>query len=501
MADTVPNAESLSDVRRTLIASIFVALAAVLPYLNTLNADFTFDDYGLVIDNPVLPSSATPRAILLRPSCTGGLYRPVTMLTYAVNRYTGGDRFAFHLTNVLLHALASAVVLFLALELLQSPFGALVAGVVFAVHPIHTEAVASLAGRAEILAAAFVGVALLFSVYADQTHGSPVSALGTISLVAFSLALLSKESAVTAIPLMMLILYWRGSRVGRILRRAVPYIVVCAFYLVARLAIVGSVTLPEKPQFLDNPLAYASVFERLGTALVIIWSYVSTLIMPLRLSADESFDQIPVVHSISDGRFIIALLMLVATGATLVVNRKRLAPVTWGALFAAAAMSVTANVLIPIGTIKAERLLYLPSVGFCVAAGWLAQRYKRSSESWHAVPRSLGIVVLIALAYRTWARNADWYNNFNLFTSTVEASPNSARAHQNAAAVYGQAGDLDHAIVHYKQALAIYPHFRSAAEGLALAYRMKGQEDEAARWQNAARKIDGNLQPLAVRAR
>src|SRR5207247_1880432 len=149
-------------------------------------------------------------------------------------------------------------------------------------------------------------------------------------------------------------------------------------------------------------------------------------------------NQVPVATSSLDPRFLLAASLLAIGAVALLRARRRVPIVVLGLLLAGSTLALTANVFVTIGTIKAERLLYLPSFGWCLAVGCLAERFV-------APDRRRMIVVALALVLlggRTWARNRDWHDEFTLFTATARASPDSARAQSNAAAVYGQRGDL-----------------------------------------------------------
>jgi hypothetical protein len=476
---------------------VLVVAAAALPYLNTLAATFTFDDFGLVIQNPRATPGMSPLAWFLRESTTGSLYRPLTMVTFAVNQWLAPAPWAFHLGNVVLHLLATLAAFDLARVLLRSTPGAAATALVFAVHPVHTEAVTSVAGRSEILAALFVLVALSASVRAQRA-----AAGGTwwtaMSLAAFALGFLSKESAFSLLPLVVLVAAWTGpARAGRIARVVAPYLVVGAACLALRHTVVGSFGLADPPPFIDNPLAHTGVLSRVATALVVLLEYVSVLAAPLRLSADESFNQVRVVVSALDVRLLAAVGLFATVGAALVVERRRVPVLGFAALFFAAAMTVTANVLFPIGTIKAERLLYLPSFGWCLACGWLLRRWTRREVG----PRlAAALLALLLLGGRTWARNEDWRDDYTLFTRTAQTSPNSARAHGNAAALYGQAGQLLLAAEHFRAALAIDPTFGPAAMGLAQVHDMRGERDDAIRWYREAVRLDPHATRGWVRA-
>jgi protein O-mannosyl-transferase len=452
---------------------------AVVVHANALGARFTFDDFGLVVNNPAVPDGTSLSAVLTLPSATGGAYRPLTILSYRLDRLAGEGPAIAHAMNVVLHATTTVLVFALASRVLRTVAGGVVAAAIFAVHPVHTEAVTSVAGRAEVLAALFVLATLLASLAAERTGAAHPFRWRVASLAAFACALLAKENAAAAVGLVALLHRRRGGsrRVRHIAALLVPYVAMAGVFVLIRRQIVGGLTTGAPPPFLDNPLAYADAATRIRTALVVLAQYGSTLAVPLRLSADESFDQVPAATSVLDVRFVGALAALGGVTLVLAAWRRRAPALAFAGLFAAVAIALTANVAFPIGTIKAERLLYLPSVGWCLACGWLLRRWPRGG-----VQAAAGAALVLALGMRTWVRNWDWHDEFTLFTATAIASPNSARAQENAGAVYGQGGRLDEAIAHYRRALAIDPGSRSAALGLAVASELAGRPDDAARW-------------------
>jgi tetratricopeptide (TPR) repeat protein len=474
--------------RLPLSLAVVVAVLAVLPYLNGLNGDFTFDDAGVIRDNPMIQRDS-PLRLFVDPYYPGALYRPVTMLTYAANAGLGGDPFDYHVVNVTLHALASAGVLVLAGVFLSSTAGAFATAAIFAVHPVHTEAVSSIVGRAELLAALLVIVALIGAAREASASGPRRRAWRAVSLVSFALGLLAKESAFTAVGLVPLVDWWvrPRERGWRHLRAALPYAVIGIAYLGLRIALIGSLALPEPPGSLDNPLAHVALLPRLMTAIVVLWEYVAVLAAPVHLAADYSFNQVPIVLTPLDSRFLLALagLLGVALGIALIAARRP--EVLAAALLFLVPLGLTANVLFPIGTIKAERLLYLPSVGWCLGLGCLAETAARAKRRiW--IPALAALVAV--LGARTWLRNFDWRSNLILFTATARESPGSAKAHHNAAVAFERAGRLDEAMAEFRRSLAIYPQYASAAFGIGHVFSLKGLDAPALHWYEEAVRLD-----------
>jgi tetratricopeptide (TPR) repeat protein len=180
----------------------------------------------------------------------------------------------------------------------------------------------------------------------------------------------------------------------------------------------------------------------------------------------------------------------VAAAAALVLlgffawRARRRVPAAWlGFVFVFAGLAITANVFFPIGTIAAERFLYVPSLGWCIAAA-------PSSRSSRASARASSVAVLLLFAVRTWIRNDDWHDDYRLFTRTVVASPQSARAQSNAGAVHAQRGEFDVALEHYTRATEIRPAFAQAQLGAPTVLEILGRPENALGAYAAARDAD-----------
>jgi Flp pilus assembly protein TadD len=259
--------------------------------------------------------------------------------------------------------------------------------------------------------------------------------------------------------------------------------------LALRLAVIGSLTSSDPPNFLDNPLVYVPWLPRAQTATVILWDYVSQLALPWNLSADYSFNQIPIISSSLDPRFLAAAALFLLAAVALFWCAFRAPEALLAALLMLIPLAITANVLFPIGTIKAERLLYLPSVGWCLLCAWIASRAVRV----HPQATVLFLTILvIAYAGRTWARNGVWADNLTLFQATVDSSPSSAKAHHNLATAYFDTGRFDEAMLHYRLALDIFPDYTEAAFSVGRIYDVRGLDAGALHWYEQALRMDWN---------
>jgi protein O-mannosyl-transferase len=471
---------------------VLVALAAIVPYLTALPCGFAYDDGGLILKNPgvdpghpwwqSLASSYWPA------EQQAGLYRPLASLTYRLQRGATGDAaFPFHLANVLLHAGVVLLVLALMRRMTPArPWLSIGVALLFAVHPLHTEAVTNVIGRTELLAALFgLGGYLLW------LTGPTTLRRSLLVGAAFALAAASKESAlawalVVGAHRVGLLDDGRGYRRlattgGATLRGAVVTDVAMlagfALYLAARAHTLGALLVETPVSLVDNPLHGAAPMARLLTALGLLARGVGLTLAPLHLSADYSFDSIR-LQTGPAGMGLIALGAAVALFALAWRARRRQPVYLWAIILYGALVLPISNMLLPIGTIFAERLLYLPSLGVLIAAtagvDALAARVRHVRiAGW------LLLAVVLLFAARTGERNRVWKDDATLFEATAVAQPRSAKARTNLATLRAQAGRWPEAETEYRAALAIYPRYLAGLNGLGHALLMQGRMPEA----------------------
>lgn len=413
--------------RATLI--VVIALLAVVPYLNALTAGFAFDDMPFILRNAKIMGQEPALGLLTwidRPD----LYRPLTMLTYAANVRLGGGAAAFHAVNVLLHGAVSVLAFFLVERLAVGTGVAAATAILFAVHPIHTEAVTGIVGRAELLAALFGLLALLALARGARAEGRARLTWSVASAAALGAAVVSKESAVTFIPLGLALWLrlggWAAWRSG--LAALAPHAAVLLAYLAWRAVLVGSLTTGAPPAFVDNPLAHVAAPVRLATAVVVLGQYLGLLTWPVTLSSDYSYNQVPLVTSAADPRLLAALAVLLPLTVAVAAIGRRVPALGLAGLLFAIPLALTANVLFPIGTIKAERLLYVPSLGWCLGASWASLQLSRLHR---AAPLATLTLIAAAMGVRTWERNGDWRDEITAHAVAVRTAPMSAKTLSN----------------------------------------------------------------------
>jgi len=478
-----------------------LAVVAALPYLNALTADFTFDDHLVIRRNPAVTTGVDLGRVFTTPLIKGDLYRPLTILSFALNEAASPGRPGpYHLVNVGLHVAVTILVFFVGRRLFDAEWIAATAAVLFAVHPIHTEAVTSLVGRSELFVALFGLLTLLASVRRDAAAGTGTrAALLAASLTAFACALLSKESAVM---LLVLLPLFRVAARGEPFRAGlwtelcslewVPYALCVGTYLLLRSCVLAAYT-PYTITSLDNILRFVPWTERLPSALAVLWDYFGLLNVPFVLAADYSYNQVPVTGWLSWRALAGTALLVTAAG---IVIRNRRPAVSFAVLLPLVTVALTSNLFVLIGTVKAERHLYLPSVGWALLAAYALERARCVPRYRAVVPVALAVTVS-AFAVRTWVRNWDWADDLALYRSMVRTAPESAKAHFNYGAMLQERAAQAAAAVQFRRALEIYP-VAEAAVGMGIEAESRRATDEAVEWYGQALRMRPNLSTAHV---
>ena len=466
--------------------SILIFLLAFVTYAASLANGFAFDDHILILDNPGIFSIERALNYFTHATFPGDLYRPLTMLSYAFNYSLDGfNPTYYHLVNILLHSVICICIYNFLLKLFERRL-AFLTSVLFAVLPIHTEAVANIVGRAELLSALFVVLSVSFFIrWIDKV--SIVNAL--LCGLFLLLGLFSKESAICAVLLFPLIAYYKDFKLSeeRIHVSILILIGTILIWIIARSFALGSF-IPQASQtsFIDNPLYSASFFERLLPALSILGKYLGLSILPLRLSADYSYPALlPFTFDLYES---LACLFVTALAILAAFIGLRIKSITgFFLLWFFLAFAITSNVLVPIGTIMGERLAYLPSLG---AAGLLAWLLLRISNKALLNTSFLVICLCFALISNSWSKV--WKDNKTLHAAQIEVMPESAKTQLNYSMVMLEEKRYEEADLHARKALKLYPKYAHAAWALGEIYYRRGAYQGAEKWFRKAQSLDAN---------
>ena len=509
-----------ADVEYTWAWPVLVGVAAFMVYANALGNGLVYDDEFLIVRSWLVErmdyrSVFTTHYWAGYPGNETGQYRPLTVLTFLLDALGGIRPFRYHLTNVLLHVCCSLLAWMLCRRAGMTRFAAGVAGLLFAVHPIHSEVAAGVTfGRADLLAGAFLLSGMLL-----YTHRSRSRAAYVFALISFLGGLLSKESALALLGLVVVydlasgmtdpenrnlsdkgngrkgrrgpskvrLAHSAGEPGGKVLLQRIldvgrarwpwwlGFAGVFGICLFVRDAAAGLGFAPGGMTELVNPLYGASLETRILTAGRIFWHYFSLLVLPWRLSVDYSYNAIPVAASLLEPA-VIAGLALALAGLGFWVRSLGKSPRLFfcGALFWLPYMGVSQTVVL-LNSMVQERFLYIPALGVFALAGIGAERLFRRFGFTLVV--AMGLVCL-GYAARTVVRNKDWRDDLSLFSSAASAYPESAKMHQAVGQVHAERGRMDQAILAFRRALSIREEAMTY-NNMGNAYGVKGTFEQA----------------------
>ncbi len=463
---------------------LWLLLACVLSFANTLHNDFALDDDAVITGNSLVTQGiqSIPE-ILHRPFLYGSmrdsndLYRPMPLALFAAEHSAFGENpMGFHAVNVLLYAAGVLLLFFFLMALLPSRNGlAFIASLLFAVHPIHTEVVANIKSADELLCFLF-GFAALWC-WLRFARGGNMSLLIAASLL-FLLSLLSKETSYCFVALVpLLFFYWEKPKRSRLVVVSISVIAIAVVAFVLRLWVLNAnnANHPFHIGFAENSLAATQHYgTRLATAIFILGWYLKLLIWPWPLRADYSFNTIPLARFSEGTVLLAAAIFLFFIGYFLwQLGRKRKDVFALSILFFLGPLVLVSNVFFLVGATMAERFLFFPSVGFCLAIALLLSRMLKGQEDLLSQKKLwlvLAPVTLIFLGISIY-RNSEWKDNYSLAKADQARTPQSFRlAYYLTSATLNKANEAQgdtarqralwrEASGYALQSIAIYPHY------------------------------------------
>ena len=475
-------------------AVLLLAAVCLLANFGALRPGFIHDDHRIIEQNDLtadlkhLPQIFSSGYWSTADERVTNLYRPLTILSFALDRAVHGLRpLGFRLVNLLLHVLATVLVYRLASRVFAGAGrrAALGAALLFAVHPVHAEVLGEIVGRSELLAAAGGLASVLFFLRAREAEERPESGsaprpLYALSLASFALAFLAKENAAVVPGLIVLadLLVVRRRPAWTFHLTAAAAL---ALVLGLRLGALGGLNPSGPVHFVDNPIATLSFVDGRLTALLVLARYASLLVWPNHLAIDYSYAAIPAATSPFDPGVVAGGLLLAGWGLGVALSWRRAPAVAFALAWIGVALAPVANLLFPIGTIMAERLLYFPSVGFCLLAALALERATASpavASTRPAIGAVVVALVVLALAARSVLRLRDWRDDYTIFKAALGVEPESVRSLFNYASACEERGDDSSAIESYDKAIRLWPGYADAHYNLAgvLSRRKRAQE-------------------------
>ena len=430
--------------RRDFQILTFVLCLTTLVQINTLFNQFTYDDALVITHNQFVQQGIKGIPQLITNSFYAGFdgqksllaadrYRPVALVTFALeNSLFGINPFLSHLVNLLLFLILLVLLQRFLLDWFSNwldSWGIGIALLFFAIHPLHTEVIANIKSRDEILSFIFIFQSVLC--LKRQKY--------FVTGIWFLLAMFTKESAITFIGIIPLLTYFFGSgSKSTLLRSILPYLIATTLFIVIRSIYVGN-QLNSVSDIGNSPYFLASSEQAFTTKVYLLFKYIMLLFYPYSLSYEYGFNQIPYLNYASP-QFWMSAIILFSLLLFAIVFTKRKSPSSFLIYYFFVTIFLASNLVLDLGAIFAERMAFVPSLAFALLIGMIFQNIF-SQIKFNLVQVILSSILLIYFGFfslLTWQRNKVWFNNETLFLNDVQTSPNSIRANQNAAKVYLQ---------------------------------------------------------------
>jgi hypothetical protein len=461
VANTAVNSLFINKKLHLIILFVF----GFLLYANTITHDYTQDDAIVINDNDFVKKGFSGIGEILgndtflgffkvkKNLVAGGRYRPLSLVTFAVEyQFFGESPTVSHFINVVLYALTGMLLYLVVLQFFHNKstsegyFIALATAMLFLAHPIHTEAVANIKGRDEIMALLGSLGALYFAMkYALKGDFVQLIFAG----ICFFLGILSKENTITFLAVIPLAIFTftktEASKIGISTSVLVAF---AAAFLIIRSSILGdaaNLTANANMELMNNPYLkwtgsqYVdfSSGEKFGTIFYTLGKYLVLLIFPHPLTHDYYPPQIPMM-TFADGQVIFTLLIYIGAGIYALMRLPKKDPIAFGVIYFIATLSVVSNLVFPIGTNMGERFMFMPSVGVCLIAAVLLHKLtNKKIANWSDLKLALPIIALFLVGFslKTVVRNMAWKNNYTLFSTDIQTSINSAKLNNSMAGI------------------------------------------------------------------
>lgn len=471
-----------------IIEAIIFAFAFLL-YANTIPHEYALDDKAMITHNEFTQQGISGIWDILShdtfagmfgtdtQQLEGGRYRPLSVVSFAIEQeYFNGNPHVSHFINILLYGI-SLILLFRVLNKLFSNTKVnnkylnipLITTLLFAAHPLHTEVVANIKGRDEILA-------FLFSIAALNSVIKYIGNRKTIHLIyAFLLIFLgsmSKEIAITFILIIPLTIYFfKNASAKQLFTISLPLLAGAFLYLIIRQLVIGDQMGIETNLLMNNPFLYAEASEKYATILYTLGYYIKLILYPHPLTFDYYPYHIEIM-SWTNIKVIISLIIHIFLAIVAIKGLRKKTIYSYAILFYGITLSITSNVFFNVGVFMSERFVFISLLGFClIIAYFLCEKLPAlvtNFSNYKKIAFMFLAVVLSLYSYKTISRNTVWKNSLTLFENDVKISYNSAKSNSSyASELYSmaeQASAQGDTVTRNKLLLQAKPYFRRAIE-------------------------------------
>ncbi len=480
-----------------------IFLTAFVLYANTLGNQYALDDMIVLTKNTFTKQGVAGIDEIMTTDAfhgffgpnyafvIGGRYRPISMVTFAIEHQLFGleSPWIYHLNNVILYGITCVLILLTLQRLFRSKFEGqyawltvpFIATLIFTAHPIHTEAVANIKGRDEIMGMlGAIGALYLCIRYMETSKIAYLLA----AIPVFLIAILSKENAITYLAVIPLVYYFffRDLKPFKAVSLVISLGAAVGVYFLIRNNFLPAIDTNSKTyEILNDPFAFSTASDRLATVAFTFGKYLQLLLFPHPLTHDYYPWQVP-IYTWKDWQATLPFVMWLGILAYAVYGMIKKSPIAFGIFYFLITISIVSNVLFSVGIAMNERFVFMPSLGFAIVAAVLlvkATNYLKTKD-WsyarvlNAQPLLIILgVILLGYSVKTITRNPVWKNDFVLFGTDVKNSPNSAKVSNAWGGELYTASDtagtperknqyLTEAEVSLKKAIEIHPIYANA---------------------------------------
>jgi protein O-mannosyl-transferase len=488
------------------IQYLIVIALCIAANLNTLNNEYALDDVVVLTENNIVKKGVAgiPEIIrtdyfkgynLTNTKLSAARYRPVSLIVFAIEyQLFGLNPIISHSLNILLYTFLVALLFYLLSNELFSPgsFIPFAAVLLFALHPVHSEVVANVKGRDEILVFIFLALSMVAFL---KSRCDKSKLLLIVSSLLFLIALLTKETAITYIGVFPLVLYFfKGESILSSTKSVVSFIISLLVYLIIRYYFIGFSN-SNVSDITNSPYVLASGPEAFATKIFVIGKYFLLLLFPFSLTSEYGFNQIPYVN-LSSWQFIVSFAILLVLIGWAIKEFSKKSLISFSVFYMLITLSVGTNLFFDFGAPMAERMLFLPSLGFCMLLAYLLKSNVKKFSL-----MVIAVLILPLYAYCTINRNSEWKNNETLFLADIKKSSQSSRLNLFVSEVYIKRAEreaqleskqlyLDSALFFVNKSLEIQPNYSYSFLRLGLIMFYQGDAKMAAKNWLRARELD-----------
>jgi tetratricopeptide (TPR) repeat protein len=453
--------KNLLIVKSNLLPYILLLLVITVSYSNTLNNEFLWDDEFLIQKNKFINNTKYISKIITTNTTAGfggkdNFYRPTQILFYlAINKVFGKSKIVYHLGNILLHIMNSFLLFLLIVSLVKCQEIALISCLLWAVHPIHTEAITYMSATADPMGTFFILLSLVFFTKKKLV----------ISLVCFILALMSKEATVVLPGLIFIVHFMNLDKDKRLNVKEYKFLIWYAFITIIYLCLRKTILNFDETfsVYKVSNIYTENISYRIFTYLASFTEYMKILMMPIQLHMERDFSVYTsfLSFSVASG----ALLVLILLIASLYLYKKNIDVFLFSLLWFFISFIPMMGILIPVNSFILEHWLYLPSMTFFLVIALILMKLDRAWMRY-----SLLVMILLPSSFLTYQRNKDWKDPITFYSNILKYSKGSARVHNNLAMAFSDNDEWPKAITHYQKAITLQDTYPQTHYNLARLY-------------------------------